>query len=487
MPGFSFCPFLKAKIMFRRVLPTVSFPAKLKAEARASLSLAWPIALSNLTHMAIFATDTAFIGHASPKSLAAAALASSLIQLLMSVGFGISMASAPMMANALGRGLHAVRDLRRTVRQAIWACWAYAAAIVLVSWHGEAIFLLLGQDPGLSADAGRYLRVIEWMAFPLLGFWVLRFFVSVLGHPRVILGITVCGILVNALGNYALVFGHFGAPAMGLVGSGISSVIACSFLFAAMVFCCMVRRPFARYAVFGRFWRPDWPRFVELWRLGLPVGVTSGAEGLLFCGAAFVVGLCGATALASHAIVMQICSTTFMVSLGLSEATTIRVGLWAGRGDRDGVAAAGNAALVLGGGLALLVAAAMLAFPRALTAPFLDLAAPGAAEILSLTRRFLILAALFQVADWLQIVAAGALRGLKDTRMHMVFILTGHLLLAAPLGVFLALGTKLGGVGVWAGFAAGLWCVALMALRRWRARDALGLIEACRGRDGGAA
>ena len=149
-------------------------------EARATLALAWPIILGNFTHMAIFATDTAFIGHYAPHALAAAVLATNLLQILMFVGFGLSMASAPMMANAIGRRLHAVRDVRRTLRQTTWACWAYAAVATAVLWNGEALLLALGQEPSLAADAGAYLRVIQWMIFPLLAYWVLRFFLLTL-------------------------------------------------------------------------------------------------------------------------------------------------------------------------------------------------------------------------------------------------------------------------------------------------------------------
>lgn len=462
-----------------RSAPFASPARRWRAEARAVFALAWPIVLGNLTHMAIFATDTAFIGHYAPHALAAAALATNLMHMLMSVGFGLAMASAPMMANALGRGLHTVRDIRRTVRQALWVVWAYSAVAVAVLWHGEAIFRLFGQEADLAREAAAYLGVIKWMIFPLLGFWVLRFFVLTLNRPRVTLVVTAAGILVNALGNYALVFGRLGAPEMGLVGSGVASFLASLFLFGALALVCMTDRRFRRYALFGRFWRADWPRFAELWRLGLPIGVTSAMEGLLFGGGAFVVGHFGATSLAAHAVVMQLSAFAFMIPLGLSEAATIRVGLWAGKGDDNGVTVAGNASLALAAACALVTASAMVFAPGLLIAPFLDADAPGAAAIADLATRFLLFAALFQVADCVQMVGAGALRGLKDARVHMAFILVGHLLLAAPVGIGLAFAGGMGGLGVWTGFAVGLFCVAALVLWRWRARRRLGLLWRC--------
>ncbi|MBN2752321.1 MAG: MATE family efflux transporter, partial [Rhodospirillaceae bacterium] len=341
-------------------------------EAKVIFSLAWPIILGNLTHMAIFATDTAFIGHYAPEALASAALAGNMFHMIMAVGFGLSMVSAPMMANALGFGLHAVRDVRRTVRQTIWVCWVYSGLGMAVLWNGEGVLLLLGQEPTLSATAGAYLRILQWMMFPLLGFWVLRFFVLTLNRTRVTLAVTAMGIVVNALGNYTLVFGHFGAPELGLRGSGIASVIASTTMFVVLAVFCMADRRLRRFAVLGRFWRPDWPRFFELWRLGLPIGITSAMEGLLFCGSVFIVGQFGADSLAAHAIVMQLCGFAYMIPLGLSEAATIRVGLWAGRRDPVGVTVAGDAALILAVCLALVLASVMVLFPRWMIAPFLD-------------------------------------------------------------------------------------------------------------------
>ncbi len=462
-----------------------SFPAVIGrhrrwfGEARATLALAWPIILGNFTHMAIFATDTAFIGHYAPHALAAAVLAGNLLQILMFVGFGLSMAAAPMMANALGRGLHAVRDVRRTVRQTIWACWAYAAIATMVLWNGEALLLALGQDPGLAAEAGAYLRIIQWMIFPLLGYWVLRFFLLTLGRPQVTLAITTLGIGINALGNYLLVFGHCGFPELGLIGSGISSLIASLFLCGGLAGFCYVDRRLKRFAILGRFWRADWPRFAEVWRLGLPIGVTSAMEGVLFFGSVFIVGRFGADALAAHAIVMQISGFAFMVPLGLSEAATIRVGLWAGARDREGVTVAGDVALTLAALAACVTASLMFVAPRLMIAPFLDVDAVETIAVSQLAARFLLVSGLLQIADYIQFVGAGALRGLKDTRAHMAFILVGHMVLAFPTGAALAFWGNLGGLGVWVGFCVGLFCVATLVLRRWRARTRLGLLERC--------
>ena len=185
-------------------------------------------------------------------------------------------------------------------------------------------------------------------------------------------------------------------------------------------------------------------------------------------------------ALAAHALVMQLGGFTFMIPMGLSEAATIRVGLWSGRGDAVGVGVAGGASLALAVGFSLLTATVMLVFPEVVLAPFLDANDPGAPGVMALAARFLVVAALLQLADGTQVGGAGALRGLKDARMHMVFILTGHMVLALPTGVALAFWGGLGGLGMWIGFAVGLTCVAALVVGRWRTRTRLGLMERCR-------
>jgi MATE family multidrug resistance protein len=482
MPGFLF---LEHRFMSAVDNPRTSTRkwSRWKEETAAAFALSWPIILTNLTHMAIMTTDIVFLGWYSPKALAAATLATGMMHMMVAIGFGLSMATAPLMANAIGRRLRVIRSVRRTVRQGLWACWLYCLPAWVVLWHGRDLFLLAGQDPDLAQSAGDYLHIVQWLLFPLFGFSVLRFFTSALGRPAVTLMVTVAGIGANILGNYALVFGHFGLPRMGMTGSALSTIFASALLFLGLLAFCLLDRRFRRYALLGRFFRADWPRFVELWKIGLPIGVTTVMEGMLFFGSTFIVGLFGADTLAAHAIVLQICGIAFMVPMGLSEAATIRVGFWAGRGSRDDVALAGWVTLGLGIAVSLLSALVMLVFPEQVAALFVDPADPMSDRVIELAAQFLVLAGLFQVADSIQFIAAGALRGLKDTRAHMLFILTGHLVLAFPCGAMLALWTDLHGTGIWIGFLIGLVIVAALVLARWTRRDHLRLFDRCRAHD----
>lgn len=238
----------------------------------------------------------------------------------------------------------------------------------------------------------------------------------------------------------------------------------------------MLDRRFRRYRFFGRFWRADWPRFRELWRLGIPIGVTLGFEVTVFNTAALIMGVIGADSLAAFAIAIQVASLTFMVPLGVGQAATVRVGLAYGAGDFAGMRRAGWTALFLGVGFMCLTAAAMIFAPRPIVGAFLDLSDPANASVIALAMGFLAIAGIFQVADGAQTVGAGMLRGIHDTRVPMVFAAIGYWAIGLTLGVVLAFPLKFEGIGIWIGLAAGLAVVAVLMLTRWNNRESLGLL-----------
>jgi MATE family multidrug resistance protein len=232
---------------------------------------------------------------------------------------------------------------------------------------------------------------------------------------------------------------------------------------------------FRRYRFFGRFWRADWPRFREVWRLGLPIGLALAFEVTIFNAAAFLMGIIGADSLAAYAIAIQIASLTFMVPLGLNQAVTVRVGRAFGAGDVDGIRRAGWTAYVLGLIFMSMMAMVMLFAPRLLVAAFLNLADPANAAVVALAVSFLAYAGLFQVFDGAQVIGAGMLRGLHDTRVPMIFCAIGYWGIGLPLGATLAFAAELAGAGIWIGLAAGLATVAVLMTTRWVMRERLGL------------
>ena len=457
-------------------VPARSTTSPWRAEIRAMLALGWPLILANLTMQLIQATDVILMGWLGPRQLAAAALGLNLTFAFTLFGMGMITAAAPMMATALGRRSTAVRDVRRSFRQALWLAAIFSLLFWPILWNAEPIIRALGQDPGLSHDAGIFLRGYMWTIFPFLLFQALRHFLSALERPRWIMAISAIGIAANAMTSYALIFGKAGLPALGIFGGGLGSSIVWWLLAGGLAMVIARDRQFARFHLFGRWWRADWPRFRTLIRLGLPIGLAMSFEGAVFGAAAYLMGLIDADSVAAHAVALQISSLTFMVPLGMAQAATVRVGLALGRGDRAGIDRAGWTAYALGVGFMALMALAMWLMPRALMTIFLD-DVPSNARVIALGVSFLMVAAIFQIVDGAQVVAAGMLRGLHDTRVPMMFAFVGYWGFGIGVGVWLAFSRGWAGVGIWAGLAAGLAFVAILMLDRWRRREKLGLTK----------
>lgn len=448
-----------------------------RAEFRSTLALAWPLVLANLTTQLIQATDALLLGRLGAMELAAAALGLSLAFAMTLFAFGLLTASAPMMASALGARFNAVRDVRRTFRAAMWAAMLIVAPIMAVLWWAEPVIVALGQEPALAAGAATFLKGYMWALPPWMAFQVMRNFVSALERPGWVLAISAAGIAVNALAGYALIFGAFGMPAWGLFGGGLASALTWTAMTGALCVVLVTDRQFRRFHLFGRFWRADWARFRGLFRLGLPIGLAMGFEGAVFSAAAYLMGFIDAASVAAHQVALQIAATSFMVPLGLAQAATVRVGLAYGRRDPDAIARAGWTALAMGTVFMAAMAALMWVFPRELVTLFFDDTAANARPI-ALATSFLVIAALFQLVDGAQVVGAGMLRGLHDTRVPMLYALVGYWVVGIGTGVTLAFALDWKGEGIWAGLATGLAFVAVLMIRRWSKRATLGLVPA---------
>lgn len=447
-----------------------------RAELGATLRLAAPLALANLLWMAIGTTDVIFVAMLGQRELAASSLAVTQYMLIAWSLTGLTGAVAPLVAAELGRKRHALREVRRSVRMAMWLALATGlGGIALCGW-GEAFMLLTGQDPEISRHAGSFLAIIRWAIPAMVGASVLRTFVSALGKPMLATAITATAIVVNALGNWVFIFGHWGAPALGLEGSALASVITSYATLAAYALVIAADRRLRRYRLLGNWWRPEWQRMREMVRIGLPIACIIIAEGGFFSSAAYLMGRIGAAQLAAHTVALQVAALAFQVPFGVGQAATIRVGYHYGAANREGVRLAGNAALWTAFAFSFVGAGVMLLFPREVLSLYVDIADPANAAMIALAVRYLAVAALFQLFDGIQAVAAGALRGLQDTRMPMAIALFGYWLPGFGLSCGLGLFTPLGGLGVWIGLAAGLVMVAVLLLHRWRRREALRLL-----------
>ena len=445
-----------------------------RAETRATLALAWPLILSNVTFALIQATDVVLMGWLGPHQLAASALGINLTWPITFLAFGLVTAASPMMATALGKKVRSVREVRRTFRQSVWVAVAATLPLWLLLWNAADVILALGQQPELAANAGLFLRGYMWTILPWLLFQAMRNFLAALERPGWVLAISIAGIIVNALLGWSLIFGHFGLPALGIFGGGLASSIVWSLLAIVLVLVIVTDRQFRRFGLFGHLLRPDWARLGQMLRLGLPIGLAWTFEAAVFAAAAYLMGFIDADSVAGHAIALQIAALTFMVPLGLSQAVTVRVGRALGANDLDGITRAGWTALLLGVTFMAAMAALMWAEPRALVGLFLETDARQS-RVADLAVSFLAIAAVFQIADGAQVVGAGMLRGLHDTRMPMLFALVSYWVIGIGTGVLLAFWAGWEGIGIWTGLAIGLLFAAVLMIGRWVLRERIGL------------
>tara|TARA_R110000751_G_scaffold2018_5_gene8198 strand:+ start:135384 stop:136796 length:1413 start_codon:yes stop_codon:yes gene_type:complete len=446
-----------------------------RTELRATLRLSWPLAAANLLQMLTYAIDVIFIARLGEDQLAASALAIALFGLVLWALSGLTGAVAPVAAAELGERAPALRPVRRTVRMALWlALFSGVAGIGLCLLLGP-LMRVTGQEPQIIAMAIEYNSLLVLSLVPMLFCNVLRSFVSTLDRPIFATAITAGGIFVNALANYAFIFGNLGAPELGLQGAAVATILTTLTTLGAYVVAIRVDPKLHRYRVFGRWWSPDWARFMHIVRVGTPIALTITAEAGIFGAAAFLMGNIGASELAAHTVALQIAALAFQVPFGVGQAATIRVGYFYGARDPDGVKRAGWTAIIVGTGFMALTALAMVVIPKPLIAIYVDPWDPKNAVLVGFALQYIVIAAAFQLFDGMQAVAAGALRGLQDTRIPMWIAAFAYWVPGIGTALVLGFYTPLAGIGVWIGLATGLTVAAALLGWRWHRREALGL------------
>ncbi|MDT7855936.1 MATE family efflux transporter [Rubrivirga sp. S365] len=451
----------------------MSRPA-LGREVRATLALAVPIVLVQLAQMSMSFIDVVMVGRLGTEALAAVVLASTTYVTASLVCVGVLVAVQPTVAQAVGAGDDAAAA--RGARQGLWLATILGVPFAIGLGFVEPVLVWTGQDPDTSALAGAYLRAIRWGFVPNLWFTALRGLAEGDGRPRAVLGVTLLGVAVNVPLNYALMFGALGLPALGLVGTGWGSAVSTTVMTAALAV--YVRRgPLARFGVLADFRRPDVGALRELFALGWPIGVGFGMESGLFTAATLLVGRLPdpETALAAHQVALNAASVAFMVPLGIGMAGGIRVGQAVGAGDERAAARAGWTSAGLGA--AFMACSALLFWlrPDLVVAVY---AGPSPDPVVAaLAASLLSVAAVFQLFDGVQAAVAGALRGLKDTRVPMLISAGAYWGVGLTTGVVLGVGAGWGARGLWWGLTLGLAAAAVALSARFarltRVRPAL--------------
>lgn len=435
----------------------------LALELSETLKLAVPLALTQLGQIAMMTTDIAMIGRLGSEAMAAAALAHTVFFVSFTFGMGLVSAVAPLAAQAFGgRNPHLIR---RSLRAGLWAALLISLPMMALSFRGEQILLMLGQAPTSARLAQEYLFGLTWSILPALWFIAIRGFMSAINRPEPILWITLAAIPANALLVYLLLYGALGLPQLGLFGAGLATSIVNLGTFLAGLWFAARRRPFRKFHVLGHVWRADWQLMRKLVVIGAPISISFLLEYGLFGAAGLLMGVISTTALAAHQIALQVAAILFMVPFGISMAATVRVGHAVGRGDAAGVRRAGYIATWLGIVLAALLTAAVMVSRFGIAEVFLGESTDGTAE---LSATLLLVGSTFFIADAIQTVAAGSLRGMNDTRIPLLLATFSYWLIGFPCAGLLGFWTPLGAVGVWIGLSVGTAFYAVLLLLRFR-------------------
>ncbi len=435
--------------------------------ARETLALGLPLAGSSLAQMALHVTDVVMIGWYGVVPLAAVVLGASSFFIVYVLGSGFAKAVLPMVAAALGRGDET--QVRRDTRMGLWLSIGFGVVVFPIFWWAEPILLALGQNPDVAALARDYLRLVGCGMVPALMVTVLQSYLSALGRTQVVLWVTLLAVGLNIAVNHALIFGNWGFPELGTQGAAIATIATQVMSLLVLTLYAMWLPSLRRFHLFQRFWRPDWQAMRQVWRLGVPIGLTGLAEGGLFHASALMMGWIGTVELAAHGIALEVAALSFMLHVGLSSAATIRVARFDGRGERQALRQAAKVAVAISLGVAVVSIAVFLSAPEAIVSLFLDMDKPESAGIVAYGAVLLVLAALFQLADGLQVMALGLLRGVQDTKVPMVLATISYWLIGIPCSYVLAFPMGYGGVGLWLGLVVGLVCAsASLMWRFWR-------------------
>ncbi|MFG6590713.1 MATE family efflux transporter [Sulfitobacter sp. 1A12157] len=430
---------------------------------RAILTLGLPLIGGHLAQMAIGVTDTVMLGWYSVEALAAVVLGSTYFFVLFIFGSGFAMAVMPLVA-----AYDAEDDeigLRRATRMGLWLSVGFAMIALPAMIWSPAVLDLLGQGPNLADRAGDYLKVAGWGILPALLVMVLKSYLAALERTQVVLWITLLAAGVNALANYALIFGNWGAPELGVMGAAVASVTTQCVSLIGVVINVLIALP--QHSLFLRLWRVDGQMLLRVFTLGLPIGLTTLSEVGLFAASSLMMGWLGTIPLAAHGIAIQLASLTFMVHLGLSNVATIRAGNAYGRRDVPHMKRGAVIVTVLSLVFALLTMVGFVGWPEPLISVFMQEDEPARAEILAIGTGLLVMAALFQLVDGAQVVALGLLRGVQDTKVPMVMAAVSYWIVGMPCSYLLGFVLGLGAMGIWAGLVAGLAVAGLLLNARF--------------------
>ncbi len=424
-------------------------------EAATTLNLGLPLIAANLLQMSMAFVDTVMAGNLSTNDLAAVALGSSILTPVFMFGVGILMAVPPIVSQHFGGRYF--DKIGKTVRQSLWLSLILAIPTMLILRNAMPVLELLNIEQEVIVLAAGYLKAASWGIPFFFGYIAVKHFNEAVSVTRPAMYIAVVGLFFNILGNYTLMFGKFGFPALGAIGTGWATMIVMTVMFFCMIIFTWKYEDFKMYHIFENFKLPDFQYMKDLIRLGFPIGITLTMEVSTFAIVSLLMGYIGTQAVAAHQIALNIASITFMIAFGLASAVTVRVGQNLGKKSLQAAKRSGFTGIAMATVLMSCTATIFFLFPEFLVSIY------TADESLTELAVFLIFfAAIFQISDGLQVSGSAALRGLKDTTVPMVVNLISYWIVGLGTGYFLGIHLEYGPGGLWTGLIFGLTTAAIL-------------------------
>ena len=425
------------------------------------LALAVPVALAEMGWISMNVVDTIMIGSLGPVAIGAIAIGGSAMYPFGIFGLGLLLGLDTLVSQAHGAGDH--EDGRHSLVQGVYLALLLTPVLMLLFYVLPWLFPVMGIEPGVASGATVFLRALSWCTLPLLLYAAFRRYLQATGHAKPVMFVLITANLINWLGNWLLIRGHGGFPALGVAGSAWSTVMARIYMAALLAGFVWLFERRSSVTLLPFFRKMDGARIVHLVRIGLPAATQILLEIGAFAAAAFLAGRLSATALAAHQIAINVASVSYMVPLGISSAAAVTVGHALGFGNPRVARHRGFIALGIAASFALVAASLFALFPYQIMRLY-----TSDQGILEMGRKLLLVAAMFQLFDALQAATTGALRGLGNTEVAMLANLCGYWVIGLPIGYLLCFSFGQGVYGLWYGLTLALVLISLLLLIYWQ-------------------
>jgi len=427
----------------------------IKKEGKKLLQIGSPIIATQLISMGLNFTDTVMAGNLSALDLAAVAIGNAIFMPIGIFCMATLIAINPVVSQFLGA--RKFEEIGKSARQLFWLILILSIPAFFLIRNMDIVMYWINVTPEIIPIADGYLKAVSWGIPPLLVYAGIRYFSEGLSVTKPAMYIAIGALFVNVVANYVLMYGKLGFPELGAVGTGYATAIVS--LFEAIIFVAFTAsfKPFKRFNIFARTKGPEWKYISELIKIGIPNGVSSSMEVLLFATVSLLMGSLSVKAAAAHQIAINVASAMFMIPFGLSMAISQRVGFSIGQGSVEKARFRGFVGIVICAGVMTFTAILLFLAPDLIISIY-----TRDPEVATVAVSLLFMAAVFQISDGLQVGGFGALRGLKDTRIPMVVNFFSYWLIGFPVGYYLGIIRNVGPEGLWIGLISGLTVAAVL-------------------------